>query len=497
MKKLSKPKSIKLLSLVIAGVLSGCSVGPDYEDPKVAISDSYLYQQEVTVNNEVQKHWWTQFEDETLNQLVMDVQQQNIPLQLASERIKMANSYKSVVESFKVPTISVGGGYYNYQLSKNDSLLAPAFAASDALQPATGMTLLEQQHDGGFLGATIAWEADLFGRIDRQSNAASIRVEQAEIFRSGLNTLITADIIHNYLQYRGAYERMEIAQANIEDQKQTLELVKKVVRSGYGSELDLAQAQAMLAATESIIPQLEIAQQVHKQRIAVLLGEPLTKIDIRLANGQAVPNFDAVVPLGLPSDLLERRPDIRIAEREMAAVNEELAASVANRYPKFFLTGTPGVSAGSFDDLFSSDSFGWAGTAGISWNVFDGGRGEALVEMNEARFKASALGYQQAVDSAFVEVDSMLFAYGRSKQNQEQIDKATAAVNKAVTKAKFLYKAGLVDHLAVLDAQRQQKVMQDQQVAAKLQTAQVTVGLYKALGGDWSMEKKTQQETVN
>ncbi|WP_117232423.1 efflux transporter outer membrane subunit [Vibrio maerlii] len=497
MKQLSKPTSIKLISLLIAGVLSGCSVGPDYKAPEVSMSDSYLYQQEVTVTEELQNHWWTQFEDETLNQLVKDVQQQNIPLQLASERIKMANSYKSVVESFKVPTVSVGGGYYNYQLSENDSLLGPAFAASDALQPATGMTLLEPQHDGGFLGATIAWEADLFGRIDRQSNAAKIRLEQAEIYREGLTTLITADLIHNYLQYRGAYERMEIAQANIEDQKHTLELVKKVVRSGYGSELDLAQAQAMLAATESIIPQLEIAQQVHKQRIAVLLGEPLTKIDIRLANGQALPSLDAMVPVGLPSDLLERRPDIRIAEREMAAINEELAASVANRYPKFFLTGTPGVSAGSFDDLFSSGSFGWAAAAGISWNVFDGGRGEALVEMNEARFKASALGYQHVVDSAFVEVDSMLFTYGRSKQNQQKIDKATAAVDKAVTKAKSLYKAGLVDHLAVLDAQRQQKVMQDQQVAAKLQTAQVTVGLYKALGGDWSTADSNQAVDAN
>ncbi|CDT76524.1 efflux transporter outer membrane subunit [Vibrio coralliirubri] len=487
----------KAAPIALALLLTGCAVGPDYEEPQTTMAETFLYSQgdvnqDGVSQNEKHNHWWTQFNDPTLNQLVADVQNQNIPLKLAAERINMANSYKSVVESFKVPTINVGGGYYNYQLSENDSLLGPVFGASDAVESATGMSLLEAQHDGGFLGASIAWEMDLFGRIDKQSNAATIRVEQAEIFQSGLNTLITADVIHNYLQYRGAQERKAIALENIADQKQTLELVTKVVRSGYGSELDLAQAKAMLAATESIVPQLEIAEQVHKQRMAVLLGESLTNVNQRLAGEFTLPRMNDVIPTGLPSDLLEQRPDIRIAEREMAAINEELGASIANRYPKFFLTGTPGVTAGSFDDLFSSDSFGWAASAGISWNVFDGGRGEALVEMNEARFRSAALNYQHSVDSAFAEVDSSLFAYGRSQENQKRIDEATIAVDNAVSKAKSLYKAGLVDYLSVLDAQRQQKAMQDRQVAAKLQTANTTIAVYKALGGDWKVANETQ-----
>lgn len=169
----------------------------------------------------------------------------------------------------------------------------------------------------------------------------------------------------------------------------------------------------------------------------------------------------------------------------MAAVNEEWAASVANRYPKFFLTGAPGVSADSFDDLFSSDSFGWVGAAGIHWNVFDGGRGKAMVEMNEARFESAALGYQHSVNSAVAEVDSLLFAYGRSQEHQKSIEKAYQSAETALTKAKSLYKAGLIDYLSVLDAQRQKRMLLDQEVAAKLQTSQVTVGLYKSLGGDW------------
>ncbi len=245
---------------------------------------------------------------------------------------------------------------------------------------------------------------------------------------------------------------------------------------------------------ESIIPQLEIAQQAHKHRIAVLLGEPLSKVEIRLAQTQTVPTMQNVVPIGLPSDLLQRRPDIRIAEREMAAINEELAASVVNQYPKFFLTGAPGVSASSFDDLFSSDSFGWVGSAGISWNVFDGGRGEALEKINQARFESATLAYQHAVDSAFTEVDSTLFAYGRSQENQRRIEEALEATDNAVSKAKSLYRAGLIDHLSVLDAQRQKRMMQDRQLAAKLQTAQVTVALYKSLGGDWALEQPPKQD---
>lgn len=260
------------------------------------------------------------------------------------------------------------------------------------------------------------------------------------------------------------------------------------MNSGYGSALDQSQAEAMLAATQAIIPQLEIAEQVHKHRMAILLGVPLTQIDTQLATHQDVPELQGLIPVGLPSELLTRRPDIRIAERDMAAINEELGAAMANRYPKFFITGTPGVSAGSFDDLFKSDSFGWAGSAGVSWNVFDGGRGKANVEIQESRLNNAALRYEHTVNSAIAEVDSTLFAYGRSQQNRDQIDIAMQATDRALDKAKSLYRAGLIDYIALLDAQRQHRVMQDRQVAAKLQTAQATVAVYKSLGGDWSVQ---------
>ena len=486
--QLALNKVLRFAPLVISLFLVGCTVGPDYQPPTVTLAQTYLHADNTTHVDNAQ--WWQQFNDQTLNRLVIDVQQQNMPLKMAAERIHMANSYKSVVESFKVPTVNIGAGYVNYQLSKNDSLMGPALNPLGESVPTlppqlNNATLVDNQHDGGFVGASIAWEMDLFGRLDRQANAAQIRVEQAEIYQNGLTTLLTADVIHNYLQYRGAQERIVLLDANIVDQKTTLDLVQKVVSSGYGSDLDLAQAQAMLAITQSLKPQLEIAQQVHKQRLATLLGESLNQVDVRLATDLGLPQLDGMIPIGLPSDLLTRRADIQMAEREIAVMNEELAVSIAHRYPKFFLTGAPGLSASSFDDLFSGDSFGWVGSAGLSWNVFDGGRGEALVEINDSKLNNAILGYQYVVDSAITEVDSLLFAYGRSQENEQRIQQAVTSTDLAITKAKSLYQAGLIDYLSVLDAQRQQRTMQDRQLAARLQTAQVTVGIYKSLGGDW------------
>ncbi|MCW8328387.1 efflux transporter outer membrane subunit [Photobacterium sp. SDRW27] len=480
-------KLLKLSPLVAALVLSGCAVGPDYEIPNPIMETEYLNQavpgtspSTGTVNTDT---WWYQFNDQTLNQLVVDAQQQNIPLKIAAERIKAAQAYQNVIESFKLPTVSLGAGYSSLGLSENDPLLGPVVSSTNPL----GMALIDSNQSAFHAGATIAWELDLFNRIDNQVQAAAIRKEQADIFREGLTTMITSEVIHNYLQMRGAQERKAIAQSMVADQTATLDLVKRMLKSGYGSELDLARAKAMLAATKSIVPQLETAETAHRQRLAILLGESPSQMQARLSHTRPLPVFNGIIPTGLPSDLLQRRPDIRIAEREMAAINAELGAAVANKYPKFYLTGAPGVLAKDFDDLFSADSTAWIANIGVSWNVFDGGRNDALVDIQEARFKSSALSYQHAVNSAIGEVETLLHGYGNSQQYLALVVESKDETDIAVRKAKSLYAAGLADYLAVLDAQRQQHIMADRVLAARLQTANVAVGLNKALGGDWAL----------
>lgn len=482
----------KIAPLAIAMIMAGCAVGPDYQAPTTNLDSEYLYQdtagtfagERSAANTDA---WWTQFNDPILNQLVIDAQNQAIPLKIAAQRIRMAQSYQSAIESFKVPTVNLGAGFGHYQISDNDPLLGGAITATN---PISGeeLGLVDDNNSAFFAGATITWEADLFGRIDRLANAAAIRKEQMVIMREGLTTLITSDVIHNYLQMRGAQERKQIALHTVEDQQKTLKLVQLMVKSGYGSKLDEARAKAMLAVTKSVVPQLNIAENAHKQRLAILLGETPKQGEQRFSQPMPLPNFDGVIPTGLPSDLLNRRSDIRIAEREMAALNEERAAAIAAQYPKVFLTGAPGVLAKDFDDLFSSDSIAWAGSIGVSWNVFDGGRGDAIVEMQEARFDSSVLSYQHAVIAAFGEVETLLQGYGYSQQYVQLVSEAEAETTNAVNKAKSLYQAGLSGYLSILDAQRQENMIKDRVVAAKLQTAHMTIGLHKALGGNWQVE---------
>lgn len=482
------------LGLMIGALLlSGCSMAPDYDVPTVAMNDVYLNQVDSASQPGSHFHaaWWEAFQDAQLNRLVSDAQRQNITLKIASERIQAAQSYHKAVASLKVPTVSISGGVADIRLSENEAMMG-GMVRDHTLPSALGggqVRVMDRDQTDYFLGLNASWELDVFGRIDSMSQAAAIRAEQAAIMKQAVTTLITADVINNYLQYRGAQERIAIADENIRDQEEMLRLVESLNRHGYGSELDVANAKANLAATRAMVPKLETAKSVHLNRLAILLGENLHKTEARLAGQSAqrvMPSMHGVIPTGLPSELLTRRPDIALAEREIAARNQEVGAAIANQYPRFFLTGSPGVMAGDFGDLFDSGSDTWMLGAGFSWNIFDAGRNKAMVDMQEAGFRQSVLSYQDTVNAAFNEVETALRAYGNSQQFEHYLKEAEQQAETALGKANSLYKSGLVNHLSVLDAQRQKNQVQDAEVLARLNTASSVVMLHKALGGDWN-----------
>ncbi|MDH5911498.1 efflux transporter outer membrane subunit [Vibrio splendidus] len=491
----------KLSPVLLSLILAGCAVGPNYEAPQDVVGNDFLYSdvQGVTESDQVvQSEWWLAFDDAMLNQLVEQAQQQNITLKIAAERIKTAQSYQKAIESFKVPTIGLSAGATSYQISENDPLAGPLVSPGGLGPQVSALTggdaLIDNQYEFATVSANITWEADVFNRLGYKAESAEIRAEQAQILKEGMTTLITADVIHNYLQYRGAEQRKILALETIESQKQTLKLVQSVVRSGYGSELDLAQAKAALSMTRSVMPQLDIAQSVHKQRLAILLGETSADMNQMLTVSTELADFSGVVPIGLPSDVLKNRPDIQIAEREMAAINADVGAAIANKYPKFYLTGSPGLLAGDFSDLFSSDSAAWVASVGVNWTIFDGGRSDALVEIQESRFQTAALSYEQSVNTAITEVETLLYAYGSSQELQSLVADTRVQSDSTLNKANSLYKAGLVDYMTVLDAQRQQNLVKDREIAASLQTSQVIVGLHKALGGNWEVPQSTETQ---
>ncbi|NKF49375.1 efflux transporter outer membrane subunit [Shewanella sp. WXL01] len=480
------------LTLAITLLLSGCSMTPEYDvEQVISVDKVYLHQSNTTDVAASESHWWSSFNDPQLNLLIEQVQQQNLTIEVAAQRIQAAKAYQQAVSSFSIPTVSLGAGGFSYGISEKDPLLGDM--VSGIQNPLNGqqLELIDKDQYGFMVGANISWEMDVFGKLDALSQAASIRLEQAEILQQGMVTLITTDLIHNYLQYRGAQERLAIAKQNIDEQQQTLEMVTSLVDAGYGSDLDLAKARAALAGVKASQVVFETAEKVHLYRIATLLGQhPSTVLD--KFSAAELPVVTGKIPVGLPSDLLKRRTDIAFAERDMAAINQELGASIAAQYPSFYITASPATLAKNADDLFSSGSSAWLGFAGVTWDVFDGGRGDAMVELQQARFEQARLRYKQTVNDAFNEVETTLMTYGNSLMFHKQLAEAAEQSSKAVAKAKSLYKAGLIDYLQVLDAQRQDNQVKDAIVLAKLNVANNLLLVNKALGGDWQVPADTQ-----
>lgn len=484
-------------SLLMASLaLAGCSVTPAYEAPAVQQDAVFLYRAHIDEQQTVSSQWWHRYQDPQLNALVRDVQRQNITLQVAQLRIESARAYRSAVATTRIPTVTVGAGYQHFRLSEFDPLAGGALTATmpDLGLPGAGQPLnLIDRDNGAFtVGANVSWELDLAGRLKGMENLAGIRLEQADILRQGTLNMVTLDAIHNYLQYRGAQARLAIAERNVVAQEETLAQVRRLVASGHGSELDADQAEALLAATRASLPMLHSAEQTHLHRLATLLGEGVATTQQRFS-AQPLPDIGGQVPVGLKSDLLRRRPDIALAEREMAALNEEVGIAIAARYPKLFLTGSPMTLAENFGDLFRSGSDAWLASAGVQWTLFDGGRGQALVEMQEARFQQAALSYQQQVNQAFNEVETALMAYGNQQTHRQQVEQAAQHARHAASKARALYRAGLVNYLVVLDAQRQVNLMEDAELVARLSSAEHLLYLNKALGGDWDVADAPQE----
>jgi len=485
-------KHLNTVVLVALLSLTGCSLKPEYQKPEtvkpniVYLNSGSMEGKEVV--DAAGKHWWTWFNDPILDNLVRDAQTQNISLQVATHRIRGAQAYQAAVASFKVPTVNMGASFSSYQLSENEALAGPAITAKN---PMTGgdLNLVDRKNDMFSAGLNVSWELDLFGRIDALADAATTRVEQAEAYRQGVVIAITSEVIVNYIQFRGAQGRKRIAEINIGHQNKTLELVKTNFASGLVSEMEVARAEAMLAATQAILPQLETAEKAHVYRLGILLGKSPYEMTDLLETYTSIPSLSGIIPIGMPSDLLKRRPDIRISELEMVATNAEQGAAIADRYPKFYLTGGPGVVAESFDDLFSSGSTAWGFGVGVNWTIFDGGRGQAAVDMAEVRFQNSALIYQQTVLNAFGEVETMLVSYGNSQRFNTSLVKADRMASLALEKATSLYSSGLIDNLSLLDAQRQKNLVSDMAITSEIQIANSVVALYKALGGSWEIKE--------
>ena len=454
---------------MVAAALGGCAVGPNYVKPATPVPGQFADATEGAYTGEdVQARFWTQFQDPTLDRLVDDALQANHDLRIALAHLVEARAERHQAQFDLAPTVTASGGYTKQQ-----------FAAVDS---GFGTTYTESYYNAGF---DAFWELDFFGRVRRNIESESAQVQGAEAGLHDAQVSVTAEVARTYFELRGEQTRFAVAWRNVENQRETLGLTQARLEAGRSTELDTARAQAQLSATLSTIGPLEaaIARSIH--RLSVLTGREPSALRDLLAPPRELPELPQISAVGDPAGLLRRRPDIRVAERQLASSTALVGVAIADYFPKVTFTGSFSYAAQTPGELGTSASKGYLIGPGISWAAFDLGRVHARVAGSRARADAALATYEQTVLRALEETENSLITHARTRDSLSDAAAAAAASQTAARIARTRYEGGLVDFLDVLDAERTQLVDEDRLAQSRTDAATSLVAVYKALGGGW------------
>ncbi len=477
---------VRWMLVLCCGVVLGCTVGPDYQTPIETAPTAWVTRAEerVAPGGEILIEWWASLEDPILTDLLQRAVVSNHDLRIAEARVRESRALRRAAFSKHLPKIDGSAAATRFRLSRNGVGVGSAAAEQ-------GLVNLED--DFYQLGVDTTWELDLFGGIRRAVEGASARLEAVAEERRGMVLSILAEVAASYIEVRGAERRLAVAEDNVRIQRATLDLVANKVKAGLSRRLELERAKALLETTRSAIPALEAARSTASYRLAVLLGEQPGALNAELSAVRPVPLPPALIPLGLPSELLRRRPDVRAAERRLAASTAEIGVAVAELYPRFLLTSAVGRESGVVSDLFKAGSGNWLLQPSLRLPIFQR-RIRANIKAVEARSEQALAIYEQAVLLAVEETESALERYARQLQTRGHLTAAVAASRRAVDLADVLYGRGLTDQLTVLDAQRTLNDVEDRLAVSDTALASGVVLLYKALGGGWEAFESVEQE---
>ncbi|WP_417311694.1 efflux transporter outer membrane subunit [Ectopseudomonas khazarica] len=446
--------------------LSACAVGPDYRAPATDPARIDALESADYDRSRFEATWWQQFDDPTLNQLVQRSLQDNRELRVAFSRLRAARAIRDDVANDRFPTVTSRA---SGELGK-------------AQQPPTSEDRIRQERYD--LGLDMAWEVDLFGRIQRQLEASEARIELAEADYYQLQVSLIAELVDAYGTLRGAQLRESIARKNLKNQQDSRAITEQLRDAGVGNELDVLRADARLAATEASLPQLQ-AQQVRAQnRIATLLGQRPEQLEIDLT-AKPLPVIAKALPIGNPADLLRRRPDIRAAERQLAAATAEVGVATADLFPRVSLSGFLGFTAGRGSQLGASAARAWGVAPSITWAAFDLGSVRARLRGAEAEADGALSQYEQQVLLALEESENAFSDYAKRQQRLISLVRQAEASRAAAEQAAIRYREGTVDFLVLLDAERERLAAEDAQASAEVELYSGIVAIYKALGGGW------------
>ncbi|MGA8182254.1 MAG: efflux transporter outer membrane subunit [Terriglobia bacterium] len=468
---------IAMGAILLIGLIAGCTVGPDYHRPHILSPASWSSPMEGGETNfqPIDAAWWKTFHDPKLNSLIFRAVQSNLALRVAEARIREARAQRGVVASGEGPGIGVRGSYSRNRFSKNGFPPLPPSAPLD--------------YNLYSVGFDASWELDLFGGIRRAVESANARIAVAEFGRDDVLRSLLGEVARNYIEARAFQRRIAITRENIQTQQRIVNLTRDRYHSGLASDLDVQQAEALLATTKSQVPTFETGFRNATYRLDVLLGQPTGNVLNDLSEEAPIPATPPQVPVGLPSDLLLRRPDVRRAERELAAATAQIGVAKADLFPRFSLIGDIGLLSLHTSDWWSAGSRFWSAGPIVSWPVFQSGRIRANVHVQEARAEQALAQYQQTILIAFEDVDSALTAYAKEQIRRQSLVQSVQANKRALKLADNLYRHGLADFIRVLESQRGLYQAQDSLVQSDQFVALNLVAIYKALGGGWKVDE--------
>jgi multidrug efflux system outer membrane protein len=471
-----------LSSTLLAFVAGGCAVGPDYHRPEVRAPAKWS---EPLAGGETNAPasltvWWKNFNDPKLNSLMDRAVQSNLDLRVARARVREARAQYGIVSADLWPSVDASGSYARQRQSHNQPLIGSVLVPSN-------VPFENNVYQAGF---DASWELDVFGGKRRAVESASAQVAVSEFARRGTLVTLLGEVARNFVEVRGFQRRLAITYDNIKAQEEALAITRDRFAKGLATELDVEQAATLLATTTADVPSLEDSLQSTIHRLGVLTGQPPGALLPELSTESPIPVAMPPVPVGLPSDLLLRRPDVQQAERQLASATANIGVAEADLFPKFFLTGDAGFESISASDWFSNGSKYWSIGPSVQWRIFDAGRIRANIKVQTARQEQALAAYEQTVLIAFEDVENALVSYAKEQVRRRSLQEAVASSQKSLDLANRLYANGLTDFLHVLDAERSLYQTQDQLVQSERAISTNLISLYKSLGGGWEIESQ-------
>jgi len=458
----------KLAFLLLFIVLAGCAVGPNYKRPTVTLPTDYRAAAPAQSDRAASlgsEKWWDVYQDPVLAQLIHTALQQNYDVRIAATRVLEAQAQLGITRANQFPSASVGAGVSSQQNAKVSSLF-PAYEVN-----------------AGQLNLSVIWNLDFWGKYRRQTEEARAQLLATKWGQEAVISSLVANVATAYFELRALDAELEIAKRTLGSRQQSLQLTRVLETHGSASDLDVSQSEQLVYTASETIPDLERQIEQQENALSILLGEnpsslprgnPLTE--------QPVPDS---VPVGLPSELLERRPDVREAEANMMAANAQIGVAKASFFPSISLTGTGGLESNALHHFLQQPSQTWNAGLNITQPIFEGGALRSQLRLARAQWQESMLSYQQTVQNSLEQVSNALVAYGKDRQFREQQELLAQAAERSDRLSLVLYRNGGAGYLQVLTSETNYLSAELNLVDAQLNERLALVQLYQALGGGW------------